>query len=383
MDKELAAIMIGKIYNKKRMQLSEVVRKRPPVGIVGMFPPPLNGMSAVTMAIAKLLEQRAVVRAIDCSPGVYNLRSTSVRVVKFTRVLRNFVVFLRWAIANPSAPVYLAVSGQLGQIYDMVFVSCARIGTRKIYLHHHGYRYIDQHWRVSALLFRLSGKNAVHIVACDGMAADLKHRYPAVRATRRLSGAISLAEWGTPPHPRQSVRTVGFLSNISQQKGIHEFVILAETCHAQIPSVGFVVAGQFQDAETAVFVAESTSRIANLKYVGPVYGEDKRMFLDQIDVLVFPTQIESEGLVIHEAHSRGAPVIARRRGCIREIVDAELTLDCDDAHGFAQAALLLIGRWIADPQKFSELSAAVIEKFALLQSETKMLGAQMADEIAA
>ncbi len=358
-------------------------RLLPEVGVVGMFPPPLNGMSAVTVAIVCMLRQRARLHIIDCSPGVYNLRSIWVRIRKMVCMLSNITVFLRWAVSHKTAPLYLAVSAGWGQLYDIAFVACARFSSRPIYLHHHGYRYIDRYSLIAATLFYLSGKRSMHIVACDVMAADLKSRYSSVRNTWRLSGVICLPEWSAPPYRRQYLSRIGFLSNISREKGIYEFLMLAERCRSLFPRVRFVVAGQFQDQESRAYVNDSVGRLSNLEYIGPVYDDDKLAFLDRIDLLVFPTHTESEGLVIHEAHSRGIPVIARSRGCIPTIIGPMLALECNDLTEFVDAALSLIGEWVSDPRSYSQLAGELFSRFESQLRVARDSAERLVDEIAA
>lgn len=326
------------------------------VGIVGMFPPPLNGMSAVTLSVADMIGRVAHVHAVDCSPRQIQTRSGWVRARKAFMIIGKICLFFAWSISSGKAPVYMSLSSGWGQVYDLAFVLCARLRQRRVFLHHHGYGYLDRKSPLAALLFWSAGSKAVHIVACEKMASDLKSRYSVVSMTRRVSGIISLPVSSRLPEPRTNLQVIGFLSNVSREKGIEDFVKLAERAQAVLPTLTFQIAGPFQDRRSEVIVDTAVRRAGNLSYVGPVYGQTKADFLNGIDLLVFPTQMESEGLVIHEAHERGIPVITNPLGCIPSLVCAMQTLPSGYEGDFSHWALKWLKNWVAEPAKFMELS---------------------------
>jgi len=56
-------------------------------------------------------------------------------------------------------------------------------------------------------------------------------------------------------------------------------------------------------------------------------------------------------VTIHEAMSRGIPVIAYGRGCIPEIIGADCGLVIDPADPFVPAALAKLESWLAEPAR--------------------------------
>ncbi|MCG3024525.1 glycosyltransferase, partial [Escherichia coli] len=66
-----------------------------------------------------------------------------------------------------------------------------------------------------------------------------------------------------------------------------------------------------------------------VKYFGPVYGEDKTRFLNDLDVFIFPSRYynEAEPLVVYEAAASGNYVIGSEVGSMKEAIQK--------VHGFS------------------------------------------------
>ncbi|SIP95952.1 Glycosyltransferase involved in cell wall bisynthesis [Pseudacidovorax sp. RU35E] len=349
-----------------------------------MFPPPLNGMSAVTSMIHSLLVAYGSenVETIDCSPKVYRLRTPVARARKFIRIIGLLYKFHLWCISREGGKIYLSVSGRLGQIYDLLFVCIARFHGKNVYLHHHGYLYIERKNFLASILFKVAGKSAIHIAACEKMALELANMYSIISNTRVISGVICLPEVEKVPSVRAKLRTVGFLSNISAEKGIFEFIDSAIVLSKVFPELNFIIAGQFQDASSERAVTNFIQQVKSAHYVGPVYGNDKTGMLDSIDCLLFPTHTESEGLVIHEAHSRCVPVIARSTGCIASFNEKGLNLTASDATDFVEQAVAIISKWISVSEDFLKLSAKVYHNHLEFRKKNDKAVREIVKEIA-
>jgi glycosyltransferase involved in cell wall biosynthesis len=126
------------------------------------------------------------------------------------------------------------------------------------------------------------------------------------------------------------------------------------------------IAGPFQDIQTQKTVSRNLENLHNTEYVGPRYGVDKDNFYDNIDVLIFPTKNDAEPLTVHEAMSRGIPVIAYGRGSIPEIVDRSCGLVIPPEEGFVPAALAQIRAWNESPDTFRSASEAAAKRSSAL-----------------
>jgi glycosyltransferase involved in cell wall biosynthesis len=219
-------------------------------------------------------------------------------------------------------------------------------------------------------LVRAAGADAVHIALSPGMAESLQLAYRAGRVIP-VSNTVFFVAPGKTSGVRRRFATIGFLSNISAEKGILDFLdLMAEAGSSGLPVLA-KLAGPFQDSDTEQAVRAQLESLSQVEYVGPQYGAAKDAFYAAIDVLVFPSRYvnEAEPVTVHEAMSRGIPVIAYGRGCIPEIVGADCGLVIDPAEPFVPAALAKLESWLADPAAFQAASQAAAARFAQTYDE--------------
>lgn len=314
------------------------------VCVIGMFPPPIHGMAVFTKTITKRLDR----------PVVINLSPQSL-----ARTWKS-VCFKAWRVAcgvwrllwnaRSIGCVYLAFSGGFGQIYDVIFIAFSRVVRKRLVIHHHAYSYIARHRLLTAIAIFIAG-DAVHVVACDKMAKDLRSTYR-VRRISIVSGVVTVK--GSSEHSTGALRTVGFLSNLSEEKGISEFLAIAR--RLGVDGIRFRIAGAVHTKQS-----ERDVRASGVEYVGPVYGSSKDLFLRSLDVLLFPTRNESEGIVMHEAMSYGIPVIATSCGCIPSVIRHNCGAVFESE--YVERAIALIRTWVKDEVSYQRARDAAANRF--------------------
>ena len=340
--------------------------------MVGAFPPPVHGMSAINAVVREMLEADDVpVVAIDIA--AHNLRRDAVsRASRLPRVLRGIVRFARLA-GQGRTTLYISVSGGGGQFYECVFLLLARVARCRIFLHHHNYAYLNRFSVLTKVLTTIAGRRATHIVLSDGMARTLRVMYGSSVQPRTVSNAGLLgAGSDRPVSERSEVSSVGFLGNISVEKGILEFLEVVQHANESGIELTGIIAGPFQDAGTAAMVEGRMASIPNVEYRGPVFGSEKEAFFDAIDVLLFPTMYvnEAEPLVIHEAMARGVPVIARPRGAISEIITPVCGALVPSDKEFSTEALRHISAWLASPSLYRSAAQESRRRFRCLRDRS-------------
>ncbi|GAA0464837.1 glycosyltransferase family 4 protein [Streptomyces sp. NPDC046215] len=168
-------------------------------------------------------------------------------------------------------------------------------------------------------------------------------------------------EWqGTP-----GSGTIGFIGRIDEpRKGLPVLMRALPKILAERPGTRLLVAGR-GDEEEAVASLPAAMR-DRVEFLGMVSDEDKARLLRSVDVYVAPnTGGESFGIILVEALSAGAPVLASDLDAFTQVLDqgaaGELFAN-EDADALAAAALRLLG----DPAHraaLSERGSAHVRRF--------------------
>ncbi|NML53568.1 glycosyltransferase family 4 protein [Streptomyces sp. R302] len=162
-----------------------------------------------------------------------------------------------------------------------------------------------------------------------------------------FAGAEPKAEW--------QGETLGFIGRIDEpRKGLPVLIKALPRILTERPGARLLVAGRGDEEEAvATLPPEMRSRV---EFLGMVSDEDKARLLRSVDVYVAPnTGGESFGIILVEALSAGAPVLAADLDAFAQVLDqgaaGELFAN-EDADALADAAIRLLG----DPARRAELS---------------------------
>ncbi|MFK8845518.1 glycosyltransferase family 4 protein [Streptomyces sp. Ac-502] len=149
-------------------------------------------------------------------------------------------------------------------------------------------------------------------------------------------------------------RTIGFIGRIDEpRKGLPVLMRALPEILAAVPDARLLVAGRGDEEEAvAELPADLRSRV---EFLGMVSDEDKARLLRSVDLYVAPnTGGESFGIILVEAMSAGAPVLASDLDAFAQVLDqgeaGELFAN-EDAEALAAAAVRLLG----DPARLAEL----------------------------
>ena len=169
----------------------------------------------------------------------------------------------------------------------------------------------------------------------------------------RFAAALPRRQWqGTPDRP-----TVAFLGRIDEpRKGLPVLAAAIPAVRARCPGVRFLVLGR-GEGDDALSDLPAADR-ATLELLGPLDDADKQALLRSVDVYVAPhTGGESFGIVLVEAMSAGAPVLASDLGAFRRVLDdGELGVLFPVGDGDALADALI--GLLADPVARKRLAAS-------------------------
>jgi glycosyltransferase involved in cell wall biosynthesis len=251
--------------------------------------------------------------------------------------------------------LYLALSGGKGQLIDGLYVVVARLLGHEIFVHHHSFAYIDRPTGLNRFLFKML-RRSNHIVLSAGMGQKLQQLYGLdhnrVRVVSNAALFPSVAAAGVGADAVRGPLRIGFLSNITFEKGIVEFFEVLRVLHTRGIAYEARIAGPVS-AEVRPKFDQMLGAATKVDYVGPLYGEAKEQFYRELDVLLFPSKYinEAEPLVIHEALRAGVFTIASDRGAIAEILGNGAGLALPEKEFVESAA-----RWLESRSEAGKLS---------------------------
>ncbi|AJE45426.1 glycosyltransferase family 4 protein [Celeribacter indicus] len=298
------------------------------IWFVGQCPPPMSGQTVFNARMRRCLESAGEVVELPlggtAGAKLWRALVTPVRLIFGLR---------RGDIVYTSPP------GQAGIWLFLLTVLALRLRGVRFYVHHHSYRAIALGPLPPVrMLGRIAGGLATHVLLCERMrdAYEALYRTSPRERFLCLPNAAFFSGTGTaPPAPREGPVTVGHMSVMTREKGVPYLLDLWRRVADRAPGARLVLAGPVHDpalrAEVETAVREGGGRVA---WLGPVSGREKRAFLETVDLFVLPTQLvdEADPLVLLEAYSAGAAVLAPDRGCIRSrLVSPDWLMSMDAA----------------------------------------------------
>jgi phosphatidylinositol alpha-mannosyltransferase len=164
--------------------------------------------------------------------------------------------------------------------------------------------------------------------------------------------AVPKPEWqGTPEAP-----TLAFLGRIDEpRKGLQVLCEAVPTLLRRWPGLRVLVAGRGDADEAREHLGDAAGAVT---FLGPVTDEDKASLLRSVDVYVAPhTGGESFGIVLVEAMSAGACVVASDMGAFQRVLDGG-RLGVLFPTGDPQALADAVASVLADPQRRETLARA-------------------------
>lgn len=286
------------------------------IAVVAPAPPPLTGQSIYYPYLAHIIGEDGVVyfplRPRPLSGGFFSY------VRKFLRVISTVAKVLSGPKLRSAV---IVVDAGLGLILNILSISALRIRGARIFISHHTFKYVDQYSLLCDLLVNVAGRRAVHLFLCDGMREKFTANYK-ISSSIIINNAkrVSFETPGEVTYTQSPEFVVGYISNISFEKGIDKFVeILLESNRSGNRLIKGLIAGPAANAEVEDYLRSVCDSHPNIfQWVGPVYRQEKVEFYETISALLFPTayEVEAQPNVVLEALRFGRPCIATARGCI-------------------------------------------------------------------
>lgn len=304
---------------------------------IGPLPPPEGGFSIVTAQVYR--------RLCHIHPSII-LVNRSAR-YSFAGLL---YYFASWAAVFRSVKkgktcIYLAASGGLGIIVDLLLILSFKIFNPRLYIHHHSFSYLYSKSLFFLIIYMLY-PDCVDIALCDYMANLIVSKYRGKSVSGNNSSAsfvvtVSNSAWS----PKQKLKSfisplnsvnpstparvrLGFMSRPIREKGF----IFALDLHHKLLSTGYnsslILAGSNKADYDAYLDSSSQESIESIDFLGLLAHSDiSKVFLN-VDLMLLPTFYlnEVEPMVILESLGYGIPVLTVNRACIHSMIPSSFPL---------------------------------------------------------
>lgn len=302
--------------------MTEAAAKCAPVIAVARLPPPLDGTARVSeVMVSVLAEAGLLAEAIN----IGRPETAGDRPARLQRLGRTLRACWRLGVMRRRGAhtLYMPCDIDLATGLNVLVAFAANLFGYRVWLHHHNFSYISRWQPLMAALIAFSPRRTRHIVLCAGMGAELAERYGWLWRWRKAA-AVLLPNAFMVPAAEAATRpagppVIGHLANLCVAKGTVRFIELFRRLRLRGVEVVARVAGPVGDAATRrALDAAALEFPGSFRWTGPLKGAAKHAFYDAIDVFVLPSTYENEAqpLVLLEALSRGAAIMAIDRGCI-------------------------------------------------------------------
>jgi glycosyltransferase involved in cell wall biosynthesis len=327
------------------------------------LPPPVHGASLMNEAVARsdVLKARFAIDVIPMhfTDTVADVGKASVR--KLPKAIAIGARLTKELVTKRPQAVYLAFTPHGAAFYrDCLYVAIMKaLRVPRIY-HLHGKgvaSQLSQGWK--RLLYRWAFRGAYVIALSPLLAPDIED---VVSADRIAFVANGVRDQVTDvPHriDRTGPPRILYLSNMIRSKGALVLLEALVTLYRR----GVAFDATFAGADPRDGTVDEFHRTvaahglgAQVRYLGPIYGEAKNALFRDSDLFVFPTFYAPEtfGLVLLEAMQWALPIISTPEGAIPEIVvegETGFLVRQQDAEVLADRLACLL----QDPQRRREM----------------------------
>ena len=339
--------------------------------LVGTFPPPIDGMSVVNVAIAAALEARGLRPAIadtsarEGSGVIYHLR----RIVGHVRAVRRFLTPRGVRIST----LCHGVNAGLGMVYTLPLVALARLAGLRIVLYYHSSNYLKRRSPAIGWSVRLAGRDALHVLASERMVWQFRELYAGAVRFQVIDNCAYVPEVSPPRSVLREPVRLGLLSNLRLEKGLGLAIDTVRRLRLRGVDCKLILAGPLVGEDAIRLADEARCELGPaIEFRGTVMGAAKSEFYRDIDAFLFPSlwPHETQSIVVPEAMAAGLPVIVHDHGFIRDLLAGagvdHLILPPDGS--YPERAAALIEAWRAEPRRYAAEAAACRERFLTLQA---------------
>lgn len=290
------------------------------VVMAGPLPPLIGGMATVIEDISKSsLPDRVRLELFNTG------KETRHRRFVLVALFYKFSLWAKWFKTiggRERTVVHIHTCSGWSFFLDGVLLMIACLRRRPTVLHIHGARFDTFLDTLPSLLFQMARvitKLATRVVVLsEEWDEKLSQRLPNIKNTVIKNG-VPVPEEITKTAETINVKVL-FLGNLSERKGVWD---LLEAMKSVPRSVQLLFAGGEDEHNIGEKLNQKIRQLnlqENVKWLGPVYGADKKDLLRDVDIFVLPSYAEGLPISLLEAMCAALPVVSTPVGGIPTVV---------------------------------------------------------------
>lgn len=302
------------------------------------LPPPYYGSAISSLMCLNILKD-SFEYEVDNVKLNYSQSINGVGRFSFMKFFGGIIVFFRilfFLVRKNYDIVYIVPATSGFALYrDFFYKKIVNLLSRAKVILHLRSRFLDEdkHSPLNSFVIKKLLKSDLIILIGKELESNVKQFYPNHLNLFFLPNAISASladkDFDDLIHDKynniEKRINILFLSNMNIEKGwfkLLEALKLMKNADIQFESV--FIGGWPSEKEKSIFYDYVTKNSLNdqVRYLGPIFNEEKFAYLKAADVLVFPTEykLETFGRVIVEAMEFGIPVISSNIATIPSII---------------------------------------------------------------
>jgi glycosyltransferase involved in cell wall biosynthesis len=313
--------------------------------IIGAFPAPMHGASAINQSLFELVGASGVpVLRIDLSPG--RTRRWAYHLARGSRALSG-ILRIVFASRELARRYVMSVDGGAGLWYNIFLALAVRSKRQTLLLYHHSSNYVRADSYLMRLLLKAAGQNVRHAMCSAEMFSAYCRRYG-------LQGSgfiVNNSAWVRPTVRAASDRggrmRLGHLGGLTREKGLERAIETLREVKKRGIDAELVLAGAPLDAAAQETIASAQKEFGSrLQYAGILAGAAKDNFYANLDYFLFPSlyRHETQSLVVPEALAAEVPVVAYDHRFVGEVVgEGGLLIPAEDSFALAAAEWIVSG----------------------------------------
>lgn len=331
--------------------------------LAGPVPPPIHGASLMFDLLKTILTPTCQVDIASSSVGKTQLHSLSQ--VSVRNLITSFyylvVAVTRLVVTSPALTVLFISEFPPALLRDVLIATFARILHRPLIVYVHGSKLVSSLEGLPlpfrALGFKVLCDAQEVWVLTDQVKRDIQKRIPQARTWIIPDPLIDAPP---PPSPRRFIRRpprIGTITNLKVEKGVLLFLeavsLYPEDCEV-------VLGGPFVTRNDEKRILDAMENCPHaVRLLGPLRRKEVYETLDSLDLFVFPSRFEGQGIVVLEALSRGLPTVASDVGGAREAIgEAGVVLHEPTPQDLASA----IASLLSDDSEYSKRSEVALRR---------------------